>query len=69
MSCTEVTTEKGRNLEIIDGMQRMNAIMSFIDQEFDIGGKYFDLDTMADTKLLKDEEKLIQKTEKLVPKT
>ncbi|MFI3198410.1 MAG: DUF262 domain-containing protein [Methylococcaceae bacterium] len=58
----EVTTDKGRNLEIIDGMQRMNAIMSFIDQEFDIGGKYFDLDTMADTKLLKDEEKLIQKT-------
>ena len=57
----EVTTEKGRKLEIIDGMQRMNAIMSFIDQEFDLGGKYFDLDTMADTKLLKDDKKLIQK--------
>lgn len=59
----EVKTEKGRKLEIIDGMQRMNAIMSFIDQEFDIGGKYFDLDTMADTKLLKDEDHIIQKTE------
>ncbi|NOR69274.1 MAG: DUF262 domain-containing protein [Methylomarinum sp.] len=57
----EVTTEKGRKLEIIDGMQRMNAIMSFIDQEFDLGGKYFDLDTMADTKLLKDGKNLIQK--------
>ena len=57
----EVTTEKGKQLEIIDGMQRMNALMSFIDQEFDIEGKYFDLDTMADTKLLKDEGKLIQK--------
>lgn len=58
----EVTTSRGRKLEIIDGMQRMNAIMSFIDQEFDINEKYFDLDTMADTKLLKDNGNLIQKT-------
>ena len=58
----EVTTEKGRKLEIIDGMQRLNAIMSFIDQEFDIDGKYFDLDTMADTKLLKDNGEIIQKS-------
>jgi hypothetical protein len=57
----EVTTDKGRKLEIIDGMQRLNAIMSFIDQEFDIDGKYFDLDTMADTKLLKDSGEIIQK--------
>lgn len=57
----EVTDEKGRKLEIIDGMQRLNAIMSFIDQEFDINGMYFDLDTMADTKLLKDNEKILQK--------
>nr|WP_052128985.1 DUF262 domain-containing protein [Neosynechococcus sphagnicola] len=57
----EVTTEKGKKLEIIDGMQRLNAITSFIDQEFDINGTYFDLDTMADTKLLKDRELIIQK--------
>lgn len=57
----EVTTENGRKLEIIDGMQRLNAIMSFIDQEFDIEEKYFDLDTMADTKLLKDNGEIIQK--------
>lgn len=57
----EVKTETGRKLEIIDGMQRMNAIMSFIDQEFDLQGKYFDLDTMADTKLLKDSGKVVQK--------
>ncbi|CAK8710419.1 DUF262 domain-containing protein [Candidatus Electrothrix gigas] len=53
--------ERGKKLEIIDGMQRMNAIMSFIEQEFDIDGCYFDLDTMADTKLLKDNGKLVQK--------
>lgn len=57
----EVITEKGRNLEIIDGMQRLNAIVSFIDQEFDIDGMYFDLDTMADTKLLKDRGEIVQK--------
>lgn len=59
----EVINEKGRQLEIIDGMQRMNAIMSFIEQEFHIQGKYFNLDTMADTKLLKDKNELIQKEE------
>jgi Protein of unknown function DUF262/Putative DNA-binding domain len=58
----EVTTAKGRKLEIIDGMQRLNAIMSFIDQEFSIEEMYFDLDTMADTKLLKDNKNIIQKT-------
>lgn len=50
----EVSKNNERKLEIIDGMQRMNAIMSFVDQEFDLDGKYFDLDTMADTKILKD---------------
>jgi hypothetical protein len=58
----EVTIGKIRKLEIIDGMQRLNAIMSFIDQEFDINGKYFDLDTMADSKLLKDSGEILQKS-------
>ncbi len=61
----EVKTEKGRKLEIIDGMQRMNAIMSFIDQEFDLNDKYFNLDTMADTKFLKDSGDMEQKGEPL----
>lgn len=59
----EISNDGGKKFEIIDGMQRMNAIMSFIDQEFDINGKFFDLDTMADTKFLKDTGKLEQKTE------
>lgn len=63
MLLAEVKTDNGRKLEIIDGMQRMNAIMSFIDQEFDLHGKYFDLDTMADTKFLKDNCEIIQKHE------
>ena len=57
----DVTKGGERKLEIIDGMQRMNAIMSFIDQEFDLYGKFFDLDTMADTKILKDSDIIAQK--------
>lgn len=54
----------GRNdgtLEIIDGMQRMNAIMSFITNDFSFDGCYFDLNTFATTKDLLDREVLEQK--------
>ena len=37
-------------LEIIDGMQRLNAIMSFVQNEYPVDGQYFDLNTMAITK-------------------
>jgi hypothetical protein len=56
----EILEDSERQLEIIDGMQRLNAIMSFINQEFDIEGQHFDLDTMADTKYLKDSGLLAQ---------
>lgn len=36
--------------EIIDGMQRLNAIMSFIEQEYSKNKLYFDLNTIAETK-------------------
>jgi len=48
--------------EIIDGMQRLNAVVSFIEGEFDLEGKYFDLQAMAQTKLLLDQGILNQKT-------
>lgn len=41
-------------LEIIDGMQRMNAITSFLNNEFSVDGAYFDLNTFATTKDLLD---------------
>lgn len=47
--------------EIIDGMQRLNAIFSFIENEYAVDGKYFDLNTMAETKALLDDQKLIQR--------
>ncbi|HBV9606720.1 TPA: DUF262 domain-containing protein, partial [Klebsiella pneumoniae] len=35
--------------EILDGLQRLNAITSFIENEFSVGGKYFDLASTAQT--------------------
>lgn len=61
----EVNFEELSRYEIIDGMQRLNAIMSFIEGEFSYDGKYFDLETMAETKQRLDEGLLIQKTPKL----
>lgn len=52
-------------LEIIDGMQRLNAVMSFIENDYAVGGEYFDLETMATTKLLSDTSKITQKMPKM----
>ncbi|WP_321784767.1 DUF262 domain-containing protein [Paraburkholderia sp. J94] len=49
-------------LEIIDGMQRMNAITSFIGNDFSVDGCYFDLNTFATTKDLLDRKVIAQKT-------
>lgn len=46
--------------EIIDGMQRLNAVVSFIEGEFDLDGAFFDLEAMAETKLLRDNGTLTQ---------
>lgn len=51
--------------EIIDGMQRLDAIASFIEGQYTVDGKYFDLDAMAESKLLFDSGKLKQKQPKL----
>lgn len=53
------------SFEIIDGMQRLDAIVSFIEGEFPLNGKYFDLETVASTKYLLDNKNLKQKTPKL----
>lgn len=49
-------------LEIIDGMQRMNAITSFIGNDYAVDGGYFDLNTFATTKDLLDRQVIEQKT-------
>ncbi|NII40905.1 hypothetical protein E9228_001541 [Curtobacterium flaccumfaciens] len=61
----ELTTGTDASLELIDGLQRLNAIFAFLENEYPINGKYFDLDALADTKLMKDEGRLEQKEPKL----
>ena len=61
----EISYKGDSVLEIIDGMQRLNAIMSFIEGEFSLNGYYFDLETIAGTKYLLDKGFLKQKTPKL----
>jgi hypothetical protein len=61
----EIVYKGNTILEIIDGMQRLNAITSFIEGEFTYNGLYFDLETFASTKFLHDKGFLKQKTPKL----
>lgn len=48
--------------EILDGMQRLNAVISFIEGEFSVNGAYFDLEQHPDTK---NNTQLSQKNPKL----
>jgi len=48
--------------EIIDGMQRLNAIAAFVENEFALDDGYFDVQTLADTKERHDAGELEQKT-------
>ncbi|MCO5946623.1 GmrSD restriction endonuclease domain-containing protein [Mucilaginibacter flavidus] len=52
-------------LEIIDGMQRLNAIITFIEGEFSYNGQFFDLEAISGTKLLLDKKLLKQSVPKL----
>ncbi|WP_085317228.1 GmrSD restriction endonuclease domain-containing protein [Derxia lacustris] len=53
---------RGSCFEILDGMQRLEAITSFIEGEFPVQGQYFDLSTVAETNKLLQEGTLAQKT-------
>lgn len=58
----EIVVDGHPKFEIIDGMQRLNAVFSFIEGKFAFKGQYFDLDTMASSKQMSDEGKLEQRT-------
>lgn len=61
----EVDEGSGRQLEIIDGLQRLNAIFGFLENEFPHEGQFFDLEALAETKQLKDDSELTQELEVL----
>ena len=58
----EVDYKGNQAYEIIDGMQRLNAIMDFLECEYPLDGKYFDMDSVSSIKLLKDNGSLKQRT-------
>ncbi|HDZ8912289.1 TPA: DUF262 domain-containing protein [Aeromonas hydrophila] len=55
-------SSRGSCFEILDGMQRLEAITSFIEGEFPVEGGYFDLSTIAETNKLLNDGKLVQKS-------
>lgn len=57
----ETAFEGKRVFEIIDGMQQLNAIITFIEGEFSYGDAYFDLNTMVESKSLLDSGRANQK--------
>lgn len=50
----EVAHKGNQVYEIIDGMQRLNAIMDFLEGEFPLHGKYFNMESVASIKILRD---------------
>lgn len=56
---------RGACFEILDGMQRLEAITSFIEGAFPVNGQYFDLSTIAVTNKLLQEKKLVQNHPKM----
>ncbi len=61
----ERKSNDGPRLEIIDGLQRLDAVFSFVDNGFPLGNQYFDLETLAETKQALDTGQLKQRSEKL----
>jgi hypothetical protein len=57
----ENAKRESNTLEIIDGMQRLDAIVSFIRNKYSVRGHYFDLNTIAVTKALLDNGELVQR--------
>ncbi len=47
-----------KSFEILDGMQRLNAIFSFIEDAFPVNGRYFDVSQLARARSLADEGKI-----------
>jgi hypothetical protein len=44
---TQSDAEGAKTFEIIDGMQRLNAVFSYIENEFSLRGKFFDVTQLA----------------------
>ena len=61
----EVEVDGNKKLEIIDGMQRLDAIFSFIEQKFSLKDGFFDLSIMTDSQERVEKNILKQREPKL----
>ena len=61
----DIKEKSEKYYEIIDGMQRINAIIYFIENRISYDGKYFDLDSLSATKSKLDGGALTQRLPKL----
>lgn len=64
----EVLDDGVERLEVIDGLQRLNAVFSYFENEFAVPGGYFDLNALAETKQLLD-EKALKQSEPVLPRS
>lgn len=55
-------SSKDNQLEIVDGLQRLESIIAFLESRFSVNGRYFDLRRDARTKQLLEQGKLVQRT-------
>ncbi|MCP8900625.1 GmrSD restriction endonuclease domain-containing protein [Gilvimarinus xylanilyticus] len=54
------TDDQGKKVyEIIDGMQRLNAVFSFIENTFSLNGDYFDIEQLARAKQVSDDGRFV----------
>lgn len=58
------TQENGAKVfEIVDGMQRLNAVFSYIENQFPSAGRYFDVEQLARAKQVSDEGRFVATVE------
>jgi hypothetical protein len=59
---TQVGAAGRKTFEILDGMQRLNAVFSFIENRFAANGKYFDVDQLARAKQMAEAGRFVAHT-------
>ncbi|WP_072617438.1 DUF262 domain-containing protein [Pandoraea vervacti] len=59
---TQTDDDGTKIFEIVDGMQRLNAVFSYIENQYEVAGKYFDIEQLARAKQAADEGRFIAKS-------
>jgi hypothetical protein len=60
---TQNQEDGSKVFEIVDGMQRLNAVFSFIENQFSSDGRYFDVEQLARAKQVSEEGRFVATTD------